>query len=104
MTDVKFLSAHYRTHSMELKPRAMDLAVRGVSDLVHQDVTNVRDLDPESVNTETDPDHIPEKENMNVPQEKGRGSVSVTMKGHTAVKGTMPEIEIVIGIVRGKGN
>jgi len=105
MTDVKYLSAHYRTHSMELKQRAMDLAAKDVNDPVHLGGTNVRGQGLESVTTETDPDHIPEKESMNVLQERGSVIVRGIMRGHTVVKGTMTEQEIVIvrGIVKEKG-
>lgn len=109
MTDVKFLLAHYRTHYMELKQRAMDLAAKDVRDLVHHGDTKERGHDPESVNTEEiDLDRILEKEIMNDTQEKGRGgeTVSVTMRGHTVVKETTTEQEIVIARenVKGKGN
>lgn len=106
MIDVKFLLAHYRTHYMELRQRAMDLAAKDVRDLDHHGDTKERGQDPESVNTEIDLDHIPEKESMTDTQEKGRETVSVTMRGHTVVKGTMIEQEIVIGreIVKGKGS
>merc|ERR1711874_370059 len=81
-----------------------DLAARDVSVQDHQGGTNVRDQDPESVNIETDLDRTPEKESMNV-QEKGSEIVSVIMRGHTVVKGTMtePEIGIEREIVKGKG-
>jgi len=106
MTDVKFLSAHYRIHYMELKQRVMDLAAKDVRDLVHHGDTKERGQDPENVNTEIDLDHTQEKESMTDTQEKGRETVSVTMRGHTVVKGTTTEQEIVIAkeIVKGKGN
>lgn len=91
---------------MELKQRAMDLAAKDVRDHVHHGDTKERGQDLENVNTEIDLDHILEKENMTDTQEKGREIVSVTMRGHTVVKGTMTEQEIVIEreIVKGKGN
>lgn len=107
MTDVKFLSAHYKTHYMELKQRAMDLAEKEVRDLVlHGNTEEERGQDQENVNTEIDLGHILEKGSMTDTQEKGRETVSVTMRGHTVVKGTMTEQEIVIGreIEKGKGN
>merc|ERR1711915_41443 len=80
---------------MQLKQRAMDLAEKEVRDLVlHGNTEEERGQDQENVNTEIDLGHILEKGSMTDTQEKGRETVSVTMRGHTVVKGTMTEQEI----------